>query len=144
MTDRQAHWRFSVARQSVKAMKYDPAAAATFFDDYAEREWSRFDDDRSVPPNHEFHTRFLERYVRPKDDVLDVGGGPGRFTVVLARIGARITVADISRVQLDLNRRTMVDAGLEAAVTGRFVADITDLHDIADAKFDIASATAAH
>lgn len=37
--------------------------------------------------------------------VLEVGAGAGRFTVELARLGCSVLVADVSSVQLDLNRQ---------------------------------------
>ncbi len=37
--------------------------------------------------------------------MLEVGAGAGRFTVELARLGCSVLVADVSSVQLDLNRQ---------------------------------------
>jgi SAM-dependent methyltransferase len=68
--------------------------------------------------------------------VLEVGAGPGRFTIELAAIGARVTVADLSEVQLALNVDRVSEAGAEASVERRVVADIVDLRQFADAAFD--------
>jgi len=51
--------------------------------------------------------------LRPGDRVLEVGAGPGRFTIELARLGARILVSDISAGQLDLNRAERFLAALD-------------------------------
>lgn len=78
----------------------------------------------------------LKRHLRPGDRVLEIGAGPGRFTALLAELGARVTVTDISEAQLGANRRRMIDAGVETAIEGWQVADVRDLSAFADAQFD--------
>ena len=117
-------------------MRYDPARPAAFFDAYGEQEWTRFESGRSSPVSLAVHAHHLRRFVRAGDRVLDAGAGPGRFTIELARIGARVVVADVSRVQLDLNREKVAEAGVEEAVEERVVADVTDLSRFADGEFD--------
>jgi SAM-dependent methyltransferase len=120
-------------------MSYDPAGPAAFFDALGEGEWARFEaDGRASPVSLAVHAHYLRRFVRPGERVLDVGAGPGRFTIELARLGARIVVADLSRVQLELNREKVAAAGLEERVEARVVADVTDLSGFADGEFDAA------
>ena len=94
-------------------MKHDPERAAEFFDQFAEREWARFDDDDPTTPSTELdvHLEYLRRYVNAGDRVLDVGAGPGRFTIELANLGATVVVADISPGQLAFNKEKLVEAG---------------------------------
>jgi SAM-dependent methyltransferase len=108
-------------------VSHDPESAAAFFDDYGEREWTRFEDDRTPSTSLDVHVEYLRRFVRKGDRVLDVGAGPGRFTIELARIGATVVVADISPGQLELNRSKLVEAGAEASVAERIVADVVEL-----------------
>ena len=68
--------------------------------------------------------------------MLEIGAGPGRFTVQLAEMGCQVVVSDISRVQLALNERHVTDAGWEAAVVERRLLDIRDLSSVPDAGFD--------
>ena len=117
-------------------MSYDPQRTAAFYDTYGEQEWARFEQPRMGLANFEVHASYLRQFVRPGDLVLDVGAGPGRFTIELARIGTKIVVADISTGQLELNREKVSEAGTEEAVVDRVVADITDLSAFADAQFD--------
>jgi ubiquinone/menaquinone biosynthesis C-methylase UbiE len=70
--------------------------------------------------------------------VLDVGAGPGRFTIELARLGAEVVVADVSPRQLELNRERVAEAGVEDRVTEHVLADVTDLSRWEDASFDAA------
>jgi len=115
---------------------YDAQRIATFFDAYGEQEWTRFEDGRTPSSSLEVHREYLGRFVRSGDSVLDIGAGPGRFTLELARLGADVVVADLSPGQLELNRRRLVDAGLEDRVVNRVVADVTELSDFASDAFD--------
>ncbi len=117
-------------------MNYDPERAAAFYDDYGDREWTRFEDGRNTRASLAVHIHYLRRFIRKGDRVLDAGAGPGRFTIELARIGAEIVVLDVSPRQLELNRERLESAGLEERVGERVVADVTDLSRFEDASFD--------
>jgi SAM-dependent methyltransferase len=110
---------------------WDPARTAAFFDDYGEREWTRFEDGRATAPSLATHIRMLERHVREGDRVLDAGCGPGRFTLELQRLGATVTALDISVRQIELLRERVQDVDAH-------VGDITDLSRFADDTFDVA------
>jgi SAM-dependent methyltransferase len=116
-------------------MKHDPERAAEFFDQFGEAEWARFGDPTTPSTSLDVHLEYLRRYVSAGDRVLDVGAGPGRFTIELADLGANVVVADISPGQLAFNREKVAEAGLEHAVENRVVADVVDLP-FADASFD--------
>jgi hypothetical protein len=65
-----------------------------YYDEYGERESARFEAEPDIPRapvnlvNLHLHLWHLRRYVRAGDHVLDIGAGPGRFTIELARLGA--------------------------------------------------------
>ena len=115
---------------------FDPVHIAAFFDQYAGEEWDRHDRSASGRVSLAVHTDLLAEFVRPGDRVLDAGAGPGRFTIELARLGARVHVGDISPGQLELNREKVGQAGHEAAVVAREVLDICDLSSLGDGSFD--------
>jgi SAM-dependent methyltransferase len=68
--------------------------------------------------------------------VLEVGAGPGRFTIALASMGIRVVVTDLSEVQLELNARHVAEAGHEASVESRATVDVCELGRYADGEFD--------
>jgi SAM-dependent methyltransferase len=119
---------------------YDAEAVRAFFDAYGAKEVSRLERSLSDRVSLELHRRFLARFVRPGDRALDAGAGPGRFTVELARLGARVDACDISPVQLALHREQVKEAGWEDAVLSREVCDIVSLGPYRDGAFDVALA----
>jgi SAM-dependent methyltransferase len=97
-----------------------------FFDEFAEQEWERLARDPAGRASLEIHRRFLARFVRPGDRVLEVGAGPGRFTIELVRAGASVVTTDVSPVQLELNAHYVAQAGAESGVEQRRLLDVRD------------------
>src|SRR5512139_3626277 len=98
---------------------FEREVIARIFDGYGDAEWERHEASPSARVGFHVHKHYLERFVRPGSRVLEVGAGAGRFTVELARLGARVTVVDISPEQLRLNERHLAETGLEDAVEAR-------------------------
>jgi ubiquinone/menaquinone biosynthesis C-methylase UbiE len=115
---------------------FDPDAIRDYYDTLADGEWDRLEATPSQEVKLHLHKHYLKAHVARGDHVLDIGAGPGRFTIELARLGARVTVADISPEQLRLNARHVADAGCEDAVVARHEADVSDLSQFGDASFD--------
>jgi S-adenosylmethionine-dependent methyltransferase len=103
-----------------------------YYDDNAEREWKRLEEHRT-----EFAVtmRTLEEYLpKPPADLLDVGGGPGRYAILLSERGYRVTLADISGAMLAFARSKAAEAGVELA--GCLRADAAGLGVIPSERFD--------
>ena len=68
----------------------------------AGREWNRL----LKNPFHklEFDTtmKFLKKYLPKKGFILDAGGGPGRYSIELAKLGYKIVLLDLVKANLDL------------------------------------------
>jgi len=117
-------------------VSWDPERAASFYDEYGEQEWTRFEDGRTPAPSLDVHVDRLRRFVSAGDRVLEVGAGPGRFTIELARLGAQVSVSDLSPGQLEQNRERVAAEGLEDKIVEREIADVLDLSRWDDASFD--------
>jgi len=63
-----------------------------FYDSQVENEWNR------IPNRPEFllTCRMLDRYIKPGETVLDIGGGSGRYSLYLAAKGCDVTLFDLS------------------------------------------------
>jgi SAM-dependent methyltransferase len=107
-----------------------------YYDEVGDLEWLRLHHDAPARTSFEMHRRFLERHIRRGMVVLEIGAGPGRFTIVLAELGCEVVVSDLSAVQLQLNEQHVREAGCEDAVRARVQLDVCDLTGLADGTFD--------
>jgi SAM-dependent methyltransferase len=117
-------------------LSYDREQTARAYDEYGEQEWDRHERAPFHRVAFHLHRHYLMEFVHRGDRVLEAGAASGRFTVELARLGARVVVTDISPGQLELNVVNLAEAGLESAVEARALADIVDLSAFADGEFD--------
>jgi len=116
--------------------EYDPNIIEKHFDNGGLDEWDRLvKTPRDLVSLH-IHTHYLREYIKSGANVLEVGPGPGRFTIELAKLGAIINIVDISSEQLKLNEQKVKEAGFEDAVLWRKKMDIVDLSEIAANSFD--------
>src|SRR5262249_32248748 len=115
---------------------YDSDYISRFYDEYGEREWSRHEATPAARVSFHVHRHYLQQFIRSGATVLEAGSGPGRFTIELAKLGAAITVGDISPTQLDLHRRMVGHTEHELAVVAREHLDITDLSRFSSGSFD--------
>ena len=115
---------------------YDARALAAFYDAYGEREWQRLEESLAGRISFAIHLRLLEAEALAGMRVADLGCGPGRFAIELLRAEARVTLGDISPVQLAAAEARIREAGLWKGVEASHVLDICDLSRFADGTFD--------
>ncbi|MGD9146794.1 MAG: methyltransferase domain-containing protein [Anaerolineae bacterium] len=116
--------------------RYDSEHIAGFYDEYGMREWDRLTATPVDEINLHLHTHYLMQHIPAGAHVLEIGAGPGRFTQVLAHLGARIVVADISAEQLTLNKQQAEQLGFSHAIEDWRQVDICDLGGFAPCTFD--------
>jgi SAM-dependent methyltransferase len=116
---------------------YNAEYTRTFYNAYGDFEWQRLEATPYGRLQAIIHEDFLLRYLKPGDRVLDAGSGPGRFSIVAARAGAKVTVLDISDKQLETARQKITAAGLNENIENFIRADICDLSMFADAQYDL-------
>jgi ubiquinone/menaquinone biosynthesis C-methylase UbiE len=120
----------------VSHRSYDPDAVASYFDQVGQREWDRLTATPVDEVSLHVHAHYLRAYVPRGARVLEIGAGAGRFTQLLAELGARVVVADISPVQLDLNRHYAEQHGFRHAVEAWQQVDACAMGCFADAAYD--------
>ena len=115
---------------------YDSKMIEGHFDKFTEGEWERLDRTPKGKVQFHIHQHFLQKHLKKGDRVLEIGSGPGRFTIELAKLGACISIVDISNEQLRLNKEKVREAGFDDSVEWRKKLDILNLEGIPDNEYD--------
>ncbi len=105
-----------------------------YYDQSPQREWDRLEvlHDRI---EYAVTLRALDEFLpRPPAAILDIGGGPGRYAIVLTERGYAVTLADLSRANLDFARERAAEANVTLAAIEH--ADARDLTRFSDSTFD--------
>jgi ubiquinone/menaquinone biosynthesis C-methylase UbiE len=101
-----------------------------FYDRIAQEEWDRMD---RHPMEFKTTLRAMHELIPPASRILDIGGGPGRYTIELAREGHRVTLLDLSSQNVSLARVKAQEAGVQ--VDGFVHGNALDLSAFEDASF---------
>ena len=104
-----------------------------YYDSAPEREWERLDAGLS---RIEFAStlRLIEKYFPANGAICDIGSGPGRYSIELAKRGYPVTLFDLSTKLLGRAERAFATEGLRAE---RFIqGDARDLGVFDDESFD--------
>ena len=118
------------------ASSYEPESIKEHFDEYGVQEWERLVRTPVDEMSLTIHAHYLKKYILPNQKVLEIGAGAGRFTQILAGLGAQIVVADISSVQLELNKKFSIEYNFRQAIMDWQQADICDLSRFEPESFD--------
>lgn len=87
---------------------HDTDIVRGYYNETVEKEWNRI----AGRPEFLLTVRFLDRYVHPGDRVLDIGGGPGRYSLYLAQKGCEVTLFDLAEENLRFAQARASEQGL--------------------------------
>ena len=73
-----------------------------FYDQNSQQEWDRLD---RHPFEFAITTRMMDRYIKAGDSILDIGGGPGRYSLHYLEKGNPVTLTDLSQGNIDFAMR---------------------------------------
>jgi ubiquinone/menaquinone biosynthesis C-methylase UbiE len=103
-----------------------------FYDDSTQREWERLDRHRTELA---LTLKALNEHLPPSPaDVLDIGGGPGRYAIELSRRGYAVTLLDLSLANLELAAVKAAEA--KVSLHAALHANALDLRAFDDGSFD--------
>jgi len=107
-----------------------------FYNINPELEWNRL----FVTPyrriEFEVVSHYLSKYLPPSGRILDLGGGPGRYAIALAKQGYRITLVDISDQNIRFAKKKIQAMGLMKQFDDCFAADARFVNQLANDRFD--------
>ncbi len=111
-------------------------AVRAYYAGIGEREWARLDNPDDGAIEFEVTSQVLTTYLPPHARVLDIGGGPGRYTIWLAQQGHHVALADLCPELLSIARTEIGQAGADKMVEEVVEADARDLTHWGDNSFD--------
>lgn len=117
-------------------MGYDPAFPRKHYDQLGDDEWTRLTRSRRGELNYLVHMDVLHQHITSGMDTLEIGAGAGIFTKELVNMTQRLVVADLSEVQLEINKAHMRELGIVDLVDEYRVLDLVNLGDVNDGSFD--------
>ncbi len=107
-----------------------------WFTKTASYEWRRLKQN----PYHQIEffvtMHFLTKYLPEKGLILDAGGGPGGYTIELAKLGYDVTLLDLAPEMLKMAERKISRAGVKKSVKQIVEGSIEDLSMFTDETFD--------
>ena len=112
-------------------MREETEAIRTHYDADPQKEWDRL---KTKHPYEKYiTTHMMDRYIRPGSTILDIGGGPGHYTVHYARQGHSVTLLDLSGGNVRFAKKKARQYGVKiTALEGNAL----DLSRFADNSFD--------
>lgn len=81
-----------------------------FYDDNAIKEWKRLERHKV---EFDITKRYLLEYIQDFSRILDIGGGPGRYSIFLAKRGHEVSLLDLSKENIKLARSKAAEAHVE-------------------------------
>ena len=98
------------------------------------REWERHE---KHPVEFAITMRYIKKYTKSGDKVLDIGGGPGRYSTWLAQMGCDVTLFDLTQGNIDFAKQKSKELGLNInAICGNAL-DVDEILKDSENKFDV-------
>lgn len=107
-----------------------------WFKHEATNEWRRLQRDPYRQIEFMVTMHFLERHLPKRGLILDSGGGPGRYSIELARRGYNVVLLDLVPEMLRIARKKAKQAGVLKKINQFVEGSIGDLSEFPNEKFD--------
>ena len=97
-----------------------------------QKEWDRL---KTKHPHEKYITiHMMDRYVKPGDKILDIGGGPGHYSIHYAGLGHDVTLLDLSDENVRFAKKKARQYGVKMqALQG----DAMNLSAFPESSFDV-------
>jgi len=111
-------------------------ATREYYASVGEREWSRLENPDDGAVEFALTCHVLNKYLPSNLRILDIGGGPGRYSIWLAQQGHQIVLADLSPELLRIAQEKITEADVNEQIEEIVEADACDLSNWSDNYFD--------
>jgi ubiquinone/menaquinone biosynthesis C-methylase UbiE len=107
-----------------------------FYSGYVKKEWGRFQVSPYRRLEYDTTNRFLQKYLPKSGFILDAGGGPGRYTIELAKRGYDVVLLDYTPANLVFAKKQIAREKVGNRVKGIVEGSIVNLSRFPDECFD--------
>ncbi|MBD3203989.1 methyltransferase domain-containing protein [Candidatus Woesearchaeota archaeon] len=107
-----------------------------YYNKNAEYEWKRLIQDNYHRLEFDTTMHFIKRYIKTEKLILDAGGGPGRYTIELAKLGHELVLFDLTPKLLDIAKQRIINEKLENNISEIMQGSFTDLSIYENNHFD--------
>jgi S-adenosylmethionine-dependent methyltransferase len=80
------------------------------YDSNPQFEWERLD---RHPFEWAITLRFMERYIKAGDTILDVSGGPGKYSIYFSKKGCDVTLVDLSPQNVEFAKQKAIEENVK-------------------------------
>lgn len=115
---------------------YDPNAIAESYSQGVEIDRAVRSADAAVM--FEIERWFIEQNLPGSGTVIDVGGGPGRFAIEIAKLGRDVVLTDITPKHIEQAKELATQEGVAERFVDYQVLDVLDLSQYTDSQFTMA------
>jgi len=111
---------------------------AKVYDADPEKEWSRLERSPWYRLEFDVFLHHICAHLRDEGLLLDAGGGPGRYSIELCRLGYRVVLLDLSAgcIQTAKSKFAEQPEKVQARLENCVVADVTDMSCLPDQMFN--------
>lgn len=104
-----------------------------YYTGFGEREWSRLDRE---PLEFLVNWHYIDQYLPSKGHILDNGAGPGKYSMLIAKKGLKVSLTDLTPKLVEIAKSKADKYGLNQQFEGFHVANACDLSMFSDETFD--------
>lgn len=112
-----------------------------YYDEFGISEWERLEKNLNHKLEFENTVAYLKKFLPQKGQILDAGGGAGRYSIWLAKQGYEVTLIDISKKQVEIARNKAKEFEVDEKINFQ-KGDIRNL-DFGSSTFDAVLCTGA-
>lgn len=88
-------------------------AVKNYYNNEAEREWQRLSNPYAQV-EYKSTLHLIKKYFPEEGKILDIGSGPGRYSLALLKKGYQVSLLDLSQNELDIAKQKITEAGYTA------------------------------
>ena len=82
----------------------------TYYNETGDKEWMRLE---RMWTEFFVNSSFMKRYLKPESRILDIGAGPGRYSIALAQNGHRVWIADPAASLIEQAKQLASEASVQ-------------------------------